>query len=237
MQLLQEIQLLCETQSRNMLKMIEVSRIARILHDAGIVLDLENIAYYGNMSQDEVSRLVKWSESVKKSAKLGFELGSQSQSKGDFAELLVGLLFLQRHKQPGIQTVEKHSGLSQERIRDLVANHTDDIKKEFSSFGPYWIRDSADAARVNARRQKPTDKKALIRKGIEDISRGRIGSVSAEQLEKWNSGAIGLDRRAIDNYLSNDPELRDLDKYRVSGRRVGTTDSDRQIRFDRERNR
>lgn len=236
MNLILEAQMLAEEESKNTLRMVDAARTAKILYDAGIPLDYENLAFYGNLSQADVQKLVRWSESDKRRAKLGFEIGAHAEPKGDFAKLLAGLLYISKHKQPGIQNVEQHSGLSAERIRELVAGHEAEIKKEFSTFGPHWIRDTREAAKLNAKRQSPTDKKALIRQAVMDISKGRPGTVTATQLQNWNQGAIGLDKRAIDRYLSDDPELRDLDKYRAVGKRTGMTDADREQRYWKELN-
>lgn len=236
MQLIREAQLILEEDGKNTLRMVDAARTAKILYDAGIALDYENLAHYGNLSQQDVQKLVKWSGSDKRRAKLGFEIGAQAEPKGDFSKLMLGLLYIYKHRQPGIQNIEQASGLSADRIRELVAGHEAEIKQEFSSFGPTWIRDTREAARLIAKRQTPTDKKALIRQAVMDISGGRPGSVTATQLADWNKGAIGLDKRAIDRYLSDDPELRDLDKYRAVGKRVGMTDTDREARFNREMN-
>lgn len=236
MQLIREALLICEEDSKNTLRMVDAARTAKILYDAGVALDYENLAHFGNLSQEDVKKLVKWSTSDKRRAKLGFEIGAQAEPKGDFAKLMLGLLYIYKHRQPGIQNVEQVTGLTADRIRELVAGHEAEIKQEFSSFGPTWIRDTRDAARLAAKRQTPTDKKALIRQAVMDISKGRPGSVTATQLADWNKGAIGLDKRAIDRYLSDDPELRDLDKYRAVGKRTGTTDADREQRYWKELN-
>lgn len=234
MDLLREVHMICEDEWKNALRMKDAQDIAKIMYDAGVALDYENFAHYGNLPQGELERLMRWSNSAKRSEKLGFQIGAQAEPKGDFAKLMLGLLYIKKHREPGIQNVARESGLDEERIRELVNGHRDEIKQVFNTFGDHWIRDTRDAARLNAKRQYPEEKKQLIRQAVEDISKGRPGTVTATQIQNWNKGAVGLDRRQIDNYLSNDPDLRDLERFRVIGKIHQMTDAERAARHERE---
>ncbi len=228
MNLLLECDNILNEQDKRLLRIADISRIGRILNDAGIELDYENIARYGNLSAGDVERLYKWNLSEKKGAKLGFTIGQQSAPKSDFAKLLAGILYIQRNKKPGIQNVEQITGLSAETITDLASQHFADIKREFQDFAMYWLRDASANARIDAKRQSPDQRRTLIRQAVMDIAKGKIGSVTAAQLAAWGNGAIGLGARQIDNYLSTDSSLRDLDKYRANGKHYKETDKDRE---------
>lgn len=137
MQLLQECeQILAEGQVR----MQQVSRIARILRDAGIQLSYHNIADYGNLSDEDVEKVFKWNLSNKRNAKLDFDINTQVEAKGDYSQLLAGLLYMQTHRKQSLPTIALKSGLSEDRVRQLLSAHGRDIRKEFPEFNTLWTK-------------------------------------------------------------------------------------------------
>lgn len=140
MKLLQECQeILAEAQKATM-RMRHVTRIAQVLRDAGIQLSYHNIADYGNLSDEDVEKVFKWNLSDKRNAKLDFEIGSQVEAKGDYAKLLAGLLYVQTHRKQSLPTIAEKSGLSEDRVRQLLTAHGRDVRKEFPQFNTLWTK-------------------------------------------------------------------------------------------------
>lgn len=140
MKLIQECQeILAEAQKVTM-RMRHVVRIAQVLRDAGIQLSYHNIADYGNLSDEEVEKVFKWNLSEKRNAKLDFEIGSQVEAKGDYAKLLAGLLYVQTHRKQSMPTIALKSGLSEDRVRQLLTAHARDVRKEFPQFNTLWTK-------------------------------------------------------------------------------------------------
>lgn len=140
MSILQECEQLLAEAAGNTLRMKEVTRIAHLLRDAGIKLSYHNIADYGNLSDEQVEKVFMWNLSQKKNARLDFNIGDQVTAKGDYSKLLAAILFLQTHRKQGMPFLAAKSGLSEERIKELIAAHGKSIKKEFSGFNPLWTK-------------------------------------------------------------------------------------------------
>lgn len=140
MKLIQECQEILAEAQKSTMRMHQVARIARILRDAGIQLSYHNIADYGNLSDEEVEKIFKWNLSAKRNAKLDFEIGSQVEAKGDYAKLLAGLLYMQTHRKQSLPTIALKSGLSEERVRQLLSAHSRDVRKEFPEFNTLWTK-------------------------------------------------------------------------------------------------
>ena len=140
MKLLQECQeILAEAQKATM-RMRHVTRIAQVLRDAGILLSYHNIADYGNLSDADVEKVFKWNLSQKRNAKLDFEINTQVEAKGDYAKLLAGLLYAQTHRKQSLPTIAEKSGLSEDRVRELLTVHGRDVRKEFPQFNTLWTK-------------------------------------------------------------------------------------------------
>lgn len=80
------------------------------------------------------------------------------------------------------------------------------------------------------------DQEAAIRMAVEELSQGVPGTVSGQDISDYIKRALGetVSRRTVDMQLSNNPALRDLEKFRKVGRTAGTTDRDRELRYQRE---
>lgn len=140
MSILQECEQYLAEAAANTLRMKEVTRIAHLLRDAGIALSYHNIADYGNLSDEQVEKVFKWNVSDKKNTRLDFNIGDQVTAKGDYSKLLAAILYLQTHRKQGMSFLSQKSGLSEERVKELVAAHGKSIKKEFSGFNPLWTK-------------------------------------------------------------------------------------------------
>ncbi|MNR12652.1 hypothetical protein D3C85_1290190 [compost metagenome] len=140
MSILQECEQLLAEAAGNTLRMKEVTRIAHLLRDAGIQLSYHNIADYGNLSDEQVEKVFLWNLSQKKNARLDFNVGDQVTAKGDYSKLLAAILYLQTHRKQGMPFLAAKSGLSEDRIKELIAAHGKSIKKEFSGFNPLWTK-------------------------------------------------------------------------------------------------
>lgn len=140
MSILQECEQYLAEAAGNTLRMKEVTRIAHLLRDAGIVLSYHNIADYGNLSDEQVEKVFKWNVSEKKNTRLDFNIGDQVTAKGDYSKLLAAILYLQTHRKQGMSFLSQKSGLSEERVKELIAAHGKSIKKEFSGFNPLWTK-------------------------------------------------------------------------------------------------
>lgn len=140
MSILQECeQYLAEAQSQA-LRMGQVKRIAQVLRDAGIQLSYHNIADYGNLTDDAVEKIFKWNLTPGRNAKLDFEIGSQIEAKGDFAKVVAGLMYLKNHRKQSMSLLAQKSGLSEERVRELITTHKRDVLKEFPEFNTLWTK-------------------------------------------------------------------------------------------------
>jgi len=146
MSILHECEQYLAEAASNTLRMKEVTRIAHLLRDAGIVLSYHNIADYGNLSDEQVEKVFKWNVSEKKNIRLDFTIGDQVTAKGDYSKLLAAILYLQTHRKQGMAALTQKSGLSEERVKELVAAHGKSIKKEFSGFNPLWTKGATPSA-------------------------------------------------------------------------------------------
>lgn len=140
MSILNECEQLLAEAAGNTLRMKEVTRIAHLLRDAGIELSYHNIADYGNLSDEQVEKVFLWNLSQKKNARLDFNVGDRVTAKGDYSKLLAAILYLQTHRKQGMTFLAQKSGLSEERIKEIIAAHGKSIKKEFSGFNPLWTK-------------------------------------------------------------------------------------------------
>lgn len=146
MSILQECEQFLAEAARSTLRMKEVTRIAHLLRDAGIMLSYHNIADYGNLSDEQVEKVFKWNVSEKKNTRLDFNIGDQVTAKGDYSKLLAAILYLQTHRKQGMSFLSQKSGLSEERVKELIAAHGKSIKKEFSGFNPLWTKGATASA-------------------------------------------------------------------------------------------
>ncbi|MNC00115.1 hypothetical protein D3C75_474350 [compost metagenome] len=140
MNLIQECQEILAEAQKSTMRMNQVARVARILRDAGIQLSYHNIADYGNFSDEEVEKIFKWNLSTKRNAKLDFDINTQVEAKGDYSKLLAGLLYMQTHRKQSLPTIALKSGLSEERVRELLSAHARDVRKEFPEFNTLWTK-------------------------------------------------------------------------------------------------
>lgn len=237
-------------EAKQALYFLEVKACADLLMNAGIETSIRNLAEFANLFDAEVQAAVDWFQK-KGPGKMPFELNAKTEPRSDFDVLLAGLAWIANRrltrtkgrKTPpldrsvlGVQKVMQLTGLGRVRILELVNEREADIKKVFPDFMPSWVNDDNSVHQKNAKNQLPETKIKLIRQAMEELAQGRVGSVTTKQLETWKKGAIGLDSRQIDLYLSNKPELRDLDKFRFIGRHAGMTDADREARHLRAMN-
>ena len=81
---------------------------------------------------------------------------------------------------------------------------------------------------------KGSDLEAAIRMAVEEMAQNEFGemvpgTVSGEDIHDWIRKNLGEEvaRTTIDRHLSNNPALKDLERYRKVGRTAGTTDLDR----------
>lgn len=146
MSILLECELLLAEAQSQALRMGQVTRIAQVLRDAGIQLSYHNIADYGNLTDDAVEKIFKWNLTPGRNAKLDFEIGSQIEAKGDYAKVLAGLLYLKNHRKQSTSALAEKSGLSEERVRELLTTHKRDVMKEFPEFNTLWTKGAAEVA-------------------------------------------------------------------------------------------
>lgn len=146
MSILHECEQILAEAASNTLRMKEVTRIAHLLRDAGIALTYHNIADYGNLSDDQVEKVFKWNLSEKKNKRLDFHIGDQVTAKGDYSKLLAAILYLQTHRKQGMTHLVQKSGLSEDRVRELISAHGKSITKEFSGFNPLWTKGATPIA-------------------------------------------------------------------------------------------
>lgn len=236
-------------EQKQALYFLEVKAAAELLTNAGIETSVRNIAEFANLFDKEVEAAVAWFEK-KAPGKLPFQMNHQAAPRSDLDQLLAGLSWLanrrlsrtQGRKTPpldrsvlGVQKVMQLTGLGRVRILELAEQEQAAIMKQFPDFKMAWINDDASVTTKNAKNQHPETKIKLIRQAVEEIAKGQIGKVTAEQLARWKNGAIGLDYRMINKYLSEHPDLRDLDKYRAIGKVIGVSDKDREAAYMRSR--
>lgn len=236
-------------EQKQALYFLEVKACAELLTNAGIETSVRNIAEFANLFDKEVEAAVSWFEK-KAPGKLPFAMNAAGAPRSDLDVLIAGLAWLANRrltrtkgrKTPpldrsvlGVQKVMQLTGLGRMRVLELAEKEHAAITKQFPDFKMSWINDDASVLQKNAKNQLPETKIRLIRQAVEEIAQGRLGQVTAEQLARWKNGAIGLDKRGIDNYLQKSPELRDLDKYRALGTHVGVTDKDREANYLRSK--
>lgn len=235
-------------------RMMFIEQTVQLLRPGGYKISIPNIALFTAMTEDEVTQTLEWAQNGGKKGKskpLPFTIGEQQPPASDFARVLATLTWtwnrtpkkLERmgkrsmdsdRAKAGNQYLAQLSGMSRPDFLEVVNNNTDAIKQTMPEFKPYWIADSKEIREKNAKNTLPETKIKLIRDAVMDISQGKIGTVTAEMLVRWKGGAIGWDKRTIDKALSEDPTLRDLDKYRVHGKStMHPTDVDREIAYQR----
>lgn len=224
-------------ESKQALVFLEVNSTAATLLDAGIETTLAHIAEFGNMFVADVEKTINWFNKSSPGS-LPFTLNETREAKSDLAKVMAGLTWIAnrrldrcrgRNTPPldrsvlGLQKVIQVTGFEKEKILSVVQENMEAITKRFADFRLFWIKDDATTKQEEYKRQEVTAKLELIREAIMDISKGRIGTVTAEQIANWHGGQVGLEKRAVDRYLSEHPSMRDLDKFRVIGRTVQVT--------------
>lgn len=210
---------------------LEVKATADILTRAGIPTSIRNLAEFANMFDAEVQSSVDWFN--RQAPGLPFQLDGTTEPSSDFDQVVAGLTWISNRrlsrtkgrKVPpldrsvlGVQKVMQLTGLGRVRILEIAQEQEADLIKAFPEFKQSWVNDDQSVTKKNAHNQHPETKRELIREAINDIAKGRIGVVTAKMIERWNGGAIGLDARQIDRYLSNAADMRDLDKHRARGK-------------------
>lgn len=228
---------------------LEVKATADILTHAGFPTSIRNLAEFSNMFDADVQASVDWFN--RQAPGMPFQLDAQVAPRSEFDMLVAALTWISnrrlsrtkgRNVPPldrsvlGVQKVMQLTGLGRVRILEMVEQQEADIKKLFPEFRASWVNDDQSVAEKNAKNQHPETKRALIREAIVEIAKGRIGVVTAKMLQTWRAGAIGLDARQIDKYLSERADMRDLDKHRVVGKMYRATEEERAARFYQELN-
>ena len=246
--ILQEKQARLIQEKSNALLFLKIERVASILYKGGFELSVENIAKFGFLEPSEVQGAIDWMTRGAKPKALPFELGAQQPAESTLARVKAGLLWLEsrhvskRNKKPlppsdaalvGVQRIMELTGLGRVEILECVEANQDDIIAEFPDFRMGWVNDTKEIIKKNAKNQHVETKIKLIRRAVEEISQGRLGTITGEVLSKWKNKAIGLEGRQIDKLLQTRPELRDLDKYRATGTRYRETDADREAAYQR----
>lgn len=233
------------------LMFLRLQRIAEVLTKGGVVCSIENLSKYGFLPAKAVESTIKWFMTGRKGAVLPFDMEKPAPTESELATLMTGFLWFEsrsknkRDGRPippedtavvGLQRLMDLTGIPRPDILRLTQENQAAIEAEFPDFMPAWVKDTKDVVQNNYKNQHPDTKLKLIRQAVVDIAQGRLGMVTSEQLEKWQGGRIGYGARQIDNLLSNNKELFDLDKYRAYGRStMRPTDKDRAAAYERSR--
>lgn len=139
-------------------------------------------------------------------------------------------------KQPvpkgGLNNIVKRTGLTAEQITDVVNNRWDELVAKGSQLG-FDIKPGYFALQDSALKKQYFDPNGsesradAVRRAVgeltDNFSSKHYGTLSGEAIGKH----IGIDRRTVDQLLSDEPSLQDLNKFRVYGKRPGLTDNDR----------
>lgn len=236
-------------EQKQALYFLEVKAAADILKNAGITTSVRNIAEFANLFDAEVQAAIDWFQR-KGPGKMPFEVDAESEPRSMLDQVIAGLSWIANRrlnrtkgrKTPpldrsvlGVQKIMQLTGLGRVDILNTVNQNLEAIEQKYPDFKISWVDDDQSVIQKNNKNQHQDTKIAWIRKAVEDIAAGRVGSVTAEQLERWQNNKIGLTKRQIDKLLSEHPDLRDLDKYRARGRNTNSmTDADREARYMRE---
>lgn len=211
----------------------------------GVTITMDTLADYANLFLDDVQSSISWFRRGP-SAKLPFELDSENEAESKLDKLIAALTWIANRKlcrtkgrkvPPldrsclGVQKVMQLTGLGRVEILELVATHQETLVQRWDDFKMSWVEDDQSVIQKNNKNQHTETKIKLIRAAIEEIAKGRIGMVTGEMLEGWQNNKIGLNKRQIDRILSDNPSMRDLDKYRARGRQVGGTLADREAAY------
>lgn len=231
-----------------------VERGAGFMQRGGFKLSIENIADFCYLTPAQVQEAIDWRIKHKKKKPMPFELDSEHAPASKLDRVKAALfwtscrttqsLTARRVSLPagfkqkyGIMMLVDLTGIGRQEFLEIVDANMDDIKNDFPEFKGHWVQDSLEVRTNNAKNQHRETKMKLIRAAILDISGGRIGTVTAEQIAKWKNGAVGLGARTIDDILSGEKSMFDLDKYRANGKHNNRpTDKDREIAYQRSKN-
>lgn len=138
----------------------------------------------------------------------------------------------------GAANIAQRTGLSIDQIKDVVENRWDELVSKGQQLGfeikPgfFALQDSALKQNKFVKGSGETEAQA-IRRAIgeltDNFSSKHFGTLSGNAIEKH----IGIDRRTVDKILSDDPSMKDLNKFRVRGISTGVTDTDRANAYHR----
>lgn len=234
-----------QNEKKQALCFIEINAVAEVLWKGGVELSIDNLADYGNMFPNDVQAAIRWFEHSAPGG-LPFKLNERKEAESKLDRLIAGLSWIANRKMRrvkdrvtppldrtvlGMQKVMQLTDLGRVEILELVAQNQAALLAQWDDFKPSWVDDDQAVKQFNNKHQHQDTKIKLIREAVEEIAKGRIGIVTAEMLENWNNGKIGLTKRQIDRLLTEHPKLRDLDKHRAVGRKYRETDAIREARY------
>ncbi len=223
---------------------------AQYLKNAGKPVTIENIAEIMNISASDIEAAQQWSQGKKRAKHAMPELNpAGSAARSDYDKLLLAIKWHDRRSGRGrisdkdravmgLVKVRELTGMSRVEFLELANQYLDDIKTRFPNFKMAWLEHiPAETREKNAKNRHPETRKNLIRQAILDLSGGKLYTVTADMIERWvapDGYRIGITANQVNRILSNDPDMADLNKYRVRGRTTTMpTDADREMAYQR----
>lgn len=223
---------------------------ALFLKNAGKPVTIDSIADIMNISAKDLEAAAKWSEGKKRTKHAMPEIDPIGGSpRSDYDKLLLAIKWHDRRsgrgrisdndrRVMGLIKTQELSGLGRVEFLEMAERYKDDIIARFPKFRDGWLTHiPPEVKEKNAKNRHPDTRKELIRQAMLDISGGKLYSVTAEMLEKWlapDGARIGITANQINRILSNDPDMADLNKYRVRGKTtMMPTDNDRAQAYQR----
>lgn len=231
------------------LSFMSICQTADIMKAGGVTINENTLADYGNMFLVDVQSAIAWFQRGP-SCKLPFVMDVVNEANSTLDKVIAGLTWIANRKLTrtkgrncppldrsclGVQKVMQLTGVGRVEILELVTANQEALTKRWSDFKMSWVDDDQSVIQKNNKNRHMDSKVKLIRQAMEEIAKGRMNVVSGEQLERWQNNKIGLCRREIDRMLTTCEDLKDLEKYRVVGRKHRMTEAERGEVYLRQR--
>lgn len=223
---------------------------AQFLKNAGKPVTLKTIADLMNVSEKDLAEAQKWSQGKKRAKHAMPELNpAGGPARSDYDRLLLAIKWHDRRSGRGrisnadravvgLPKTQELSGMGRVEFLEMAKKYDDDIRARFPNYKLAWLTQvPVETREKNAKNRHPDTRKDLIRQAVLDLSGGKLYSVTADMVERWvapDGFKIGITSNQINRILSNDPDMSDLNKYRVRGRTTTMpTDADREAAYQR----
>jgi len=200
--------------------LLDINKVAPHMGGAGININAETLSTFLNKSEDEIKKVLSWSEK-EKATKHKIEKEPKQKFSPDVHKAILTLIWFKYHKDEP-KNLDKYNEVFEAvkgkygQFVDVASKHEEEIKKYIPGFKASWL----PVKEIEWKDVPHNEKISLLKHAVTTLANGKPKSVTAEMISRFlkDEKHIIADRRPLDRMLSDEKELMTLDKFRVLGK-------------------